>query len=302
MKRSKDKRARIGAERSVEQRQVAWALAERYFWEEERSELESGVAERSSTVPRTMPDDQFFAVLAELAQVPATSIERLRSGISYELSFRWGSNSEPPAVVPGGSKKRALIQLRRAAKFSRELSTILLNLDQKALGTLGYVDNQRRNRARAEERQRNFARDHPGEKLVGPNPPQPYFPEWGPYFDNFQKVTNELTGLLSEAQSCLEAKPRPNPQGRPRRGAFSLHLSGSLVEFTLRLLLDVRAAGGRLSVDKNLGGGTLLDALNLLRPYLPRGFIPRKLPVGTLDRVRTLDRKLALEPSPGLPF
>jgi hypothetical protein len=85
----------------------------------------------------------------------------------------------------------------------------------------------------------------------------------------------------------------PNPRGRPRHGAFSIHFSGSLVEFVFRLLLDVRAAGGRLTLDKNASKGTLLDALTLLRPHLPPKFLPSILPLSTLARVKALDQKIA---------
>jgi hypothetical protein len=58
--------------------------------------------------------------------------------------------------------------------------------------------------------------------------------------------------------------------------------AGSLARFTLRLLWDVRANGGRLILDKNRGTGTLLEALNLLRSHLPPGFVPNALPLSTL--------------------
>jgi hypothetical protein len=88
----------------------------------------------------------------------------------------------------------------------------------------------------------------------------------------------------------------PNRRGRPRHGAFSLLFSGSLTEFTLRLLLAVWAAGGRLTLDKNIGTGTLVEALTLLRPYMRPGVIPNKLPLSTLARVKALDQKIASDP------
>jgi hypothetical protein len=301
MRRSKkNKPARNGAQISPEELQLKWARIVRSFWEDERSEFPIGVHRQISTVPRTMPDDRLFTELADLARVPAAGIEKLRMGLSYELSFSWGYR-KPPTEKRVGSKKQALIQLRRSEGLSRELSAILSNLDQQALNALLKVDWWRRNRVLKEERHREFAQDHPG-KEAPPFPPQPNFPESKPYLDSFQKITKELAELLSEAQSLLQTRPPTNPKGRPRRGAFSPILQGTLTEFTLRLLLDVRAAGGRLSVNKNLGEGTLVDALNLLRPHLPPGFIPRTLPMGALDRVRALDRKIALEPSLGLPI
>jgi len=63
----------------------------------------------------------------------------------------------------------------------------------------------------------------------------------------------------------------------------------------LNLLLDVRAAGGRLTFDKNSGTGTLVKALELLRPRARPGLIPNVLPMSTLARVKALDQKIATD-------
>ncbi len=298
---SKDKHTHKSAEHSEEQRHLKWARIVRSIWEDDRADFGSGRAKRRLAVPPVEADDRLFAELSDLAQVPARCIEMLRNCVSYELSLPWGSRGKSPTVKREGSKKLALIQLRRSESLARELFAVLSNLDKQASKTLLDVDTRRRNLALKEERERLFAQDHPGEKPQ-PYPPWPDFPESRPYLDSFPKITNELAELLSEAHSVLRAKPRPNPRGRPRRGAFSAIHSASLTEFTLRLLLVVRFANGQLSIDKNSGEGTLVDALNLLRPYLPRGFIPQKLPMAMLDKVRTLDRKIALEPPSELRF
>ena len=230
--------------------------------------------------------------LADLAQVPAKYVEILRNGLSCELTLPWG---KPAPVKLSGSRRLALIQLRHCTTLARELSVVLSQLDHQALEALRRVDFLRQNRAWMEEKQRLFAQEHPG-KTPPEFPPRASFPEAKPYLDNLPKITKELAELVSEAHSFLRAGPRPKPRGRPRVGAFSTIFAWSLAEFTLRLLLHVRAAGGQLTVDKNHGDGTLVDALNLLRPHLPRGFIPRNLPMATLDKVRTLDKKIALEP------
>jgi hypothetical protein len=224
MKRSKSKHTRTGAESSQDQ-PLRWARAIRSFWEEERSELASGISRQISCVPSTKPDDRTFAKLADLAQVSAINIEKLRIGICYELNFSWGSDRKPPTAERVGSRKLALVQLRRSAKISRELSVILSNLDQQALAALFYVDNFRRNQAEKEEWQRKFAQDHPGEE-PRTFPPRPEFPESKPYLNNFRKVTNELAELLAEAQFRLQTPPPTKRKGRPRHGAFSLILGG----------------------------------------------------------------------------
>jgi hypothetical protein len=217
-----------------------WARMIRHIWEEDRATCRSLMIQRGETMPR-LKEDGLYARLAGIAQVPATAIEELWTGVSYELSIPWGwdkpvRRSEKSAVRR--SKKPALVQLRRALRTLRELPEIVLNVEP-------------------------------------------------------QELREEL---FSEPLSSVQTKPPPRPRGRPRGGAFSKCITGSLVEFAFCLLLDVRAAGGRLTLDKNRGTGTLVDALDLLRPYLPQGFIPQRLPFGTLDRVRALDRKISTDP------
>jgi hypothetical protein len=125
-------------------RDVRWACATRYFWDQERRESEA--AGDISTAFRL--DDCLFAKLADFAQVPAKGIERLRQGVCCELSLLRRMHSKPPSKKEPGSNKRALIQLRRLAKFSRELSAIALSLDQQALKLLLHADYLRHHRAR----------------------------------------------------------------------------------------------------------------------------------------------------------
>jgi hypothetical protein len=237
------------------------------------------------------PDDCLFNDLAELARVPAAGIETLRRGVFYELSLR--SMGRSPVLV--GSNKRAITQLRRVAKLFRELDAIVSNLDQQALKAILYVDHRRKEEhLRKEDRRR-------GEYRHGqpPRPPRPPPEQWSKSrWPNFPEEIKELAELSSEALTFLRAGPPPKPRGRPRRGAFSTIFSDSLAEFTLYLLLDVRAAGGRLTLDKNAGTGTLVKALELLRPYVPPRSIPNRLPLSTLARVKALDKKIATGPDP----
>ncbi len=64
------------------------------------------------------------------------------------------------------------------------------------------------------------------------------------------------------------------------------------VRFILFLLWETKAAGGRLTFDKNSGKGSLAQALNLLRSHLPARFIPNVLPRSTLATAKALDSKI----------
>jgi len=82
---------------------------------------------------------------------------------------------------------------------------------------------------------------------------------------------------------ALQRKPprlsRPGRKPRISRNAF-------LRVFVDLLLTAVAEAGGRLTFNKEKGGkGSLVDILNELRPFLRENFLPRTLPIATLERV-----------------
>jgi hypothetical protein len=63
------------------------------------------------------------------------------------------------------------------------------------------------------------------------------------------------------------------------------------------LLSCAADAGGGLSLNKNKDSkdskdGTLSDALNILRPHLPKGVVPNVLPLGTLQTIKTQHSKI----------
>jgi len=58
-------------------------------------------------------------------------------------------------------------------------------------------------------------------------------------------------------------------------------------DFVSDLVMHTRAAGGKLTLEKNIGTGTLIQALDMLAPHLPRWFVPRCPPHSTLQRVMT---------------
>src|SRR6476620_1932311 len=93
-----------------------------------------------------------------------------------------------------------------------------------------------------------------------------------------------LTALVLRSQS----KPSRD-RGRPADAELRLPgAPGSLARFILRLLWDVGTCGGVLTLDKTTNKGTLVKALELLRPHLPPGFVPNELPISTLARIKAL--------------
>jgi hypothetical protein len=57
--------------------------------------------------------------------------------------------------------------------------------------------------------------------------------------------------------------------------------------FLTHLFVDVAETGGKLTFTKDSGTGTLIVALDILRPHLPEGVLPKRLPLGTIQKVIT---------------
>jgi hypothetical protein len=55
--------------------------------------------------------------------------------------------------------------------------------------------------------------------------------------------------------------------------------------FVVKLSRAARAAGGRLGLQKNIGKGPLLEAIEIVAPHLPDGFVPKPLSASTLQRI-----------------
>jgi hypothetical protein len=60
-----------------------------------------------------------------------------------------------------------------------------------------------------------------------------------------------------------------------------------LRELVFSLLRATRDNYGEFTLDKNRQSGTLLKALDILRPHLPKGLVPNALPVGTIQKLKT---------------
>jgi hypothetical protein len=93
-----------------------------------------------------------------------------------------------------------------------------------------------------------------------------------------------ILGTMSDALADLTGKDLGpgHGRGRPKYKVANLPLH-QLVE---NLLCSVARYGGRLTFDaKNGGSGSLVKALNHLRPVLPPGLVPKVLPLKTIERM-----------------
>lgn len=105
-----------------------------------------------------------------------------------------------------------------------------------------------------------------------------------------QPIDKLLNDILAWQDSpCLLVLARA--YAGPHRGREPSEKTSQLWLFSVLLTMDVENAGGRLTFDKNYPtGGSLVRALELLRPYVP-WLIPQVVPIRTLLAVRRATKK-----------
>jgi hypothetical protein len=79
--------------------------------------------------------------------------------------------------------------------------------------------------------------------------------------------------------------PKPQPRRRCRPKGEVKH--AILRRLVLELLAVAWFTGGNLNLEKNIGRGTLIEAIDQLERFLPDGAVPRPLPLATLQRIKT---------------
>jgi hypothetical protein len=76
-------------------------------------------------------------------------------------------------------------------------------------------------------------------------------------------------------------RPRAHRRGR-RRGTVK---NRRFRVFLRKLRNAAKAYGGRLGLQKNIPEGALLEAIKIVAPHLPDGFVPKSLSASTLQRI-----------------
>ncbi len=229
-------------------------------------------------------DSPLFIHIGGLARVSAVGLTGLKKGICHDIAREWRWYEQTPVVDPE-ARKLARGQVASLRRLSAELTASLETLNDDVLDALALAD------LFIIADRKNFPLGEPNRddhwRLVSG------LPHGGEDFDQIKKAVATLAERASKAEHIYRHKSR-YLNGRPARGGFANPPGepGSLAQFTLRLLWDVRTAGGRLTLDKNSGKGTLIETLELLSPHLPPGFIPKILPLSTLAKMHALDKKL----------
>jgi len=246
------------------------------WWQRHHLQPEPQETDPEKLGQRTPPDERLFERLADLAGVPVEGTGILKQAVHRQLDDVWNSHwVDFLPDAPKGWRTTAQKELRNIERLSRGLHAALQKLSPRSeaamnLGTI-EVNDQRgpiRNTQRA-ERAVEF--------------------EW------YYGVIERLAEIASQEVSRIARQKRRGKgkgRGRPRGSTLIVNPS-SFPGTTLFLLWDVRAAGGRLTLDKNSGRGTLPQALQVLSPYLPPGFIPKSLTASTLAKLKAMANKMA---------
>jgi hypothetical protein len=77
----------------------------------------------------------------------------------------------------------------------------------------------------------------------------------------------------------------PKPRQRGQKPGWVKH--PIFHNFAFDIYLSTKVADGNLTFDKNGPLGTWLDAIEMLAPYLPAGFVPEPFPGSALQRLKT---------------
>jgi hypothetical protein len=196
-----------------------------------------------------------------LAHVPDVARAEFRSLFGLALHFQWKEDRLLPDLLNAGVQPTLIKLGRAAAEFKDLLQTCVTTRDTSFILTdiLNAVH---------------------GQTAATPHP-------------NLRHYAALASPLIEAAQMAgYIAKVVHAAKGPKRRGRPSRKSNITLWKVTNILLRVVDEVGGHLTFTSANGGrGTLIAALEMLRPFLPDRAIPTVLPIGSLDRILTTYRK-----------
>jgi hypothetical protein len=110
----------------------------------------------------------------------------------------------------------------------------------------------------------------------------PLYEKWLPVLP---RSVEALAHLFSIAVNKAPPQGKSGPQKRGRRSGDVKDLSfRQFVHYLLVVTEDW--CGGTLKLDKNYETGSLIEAIDVLSPYLPKLVVPTPLPLETIQRVK----------------
>jgi hypothetical protein len=247
MTKPKGKSSNLCAQPEPEDREIEEDHSEpRWVWEEaiEGEQEEYRLRDRCAA--------QAAAVLRDLARVPSAGREQFREEISdlvYESIEDWCHR--------GAKLSKAYLDLERSIRAAYVATNKLTK------GEMDYLEHAMQEQWRSMARPNSRA-GRAISLMIGAL-------GWRHTLSGMVKTCTRLTGK----------NPYPNGS-RGRR-------SGDITDYPLRsfitgLAVTFMDTGGHLTLDVKGQRGTWVEALNMLRPLLPKGFIPIAPPLSTIER------------------
>jgi ribosomal protein L22 len=89
---------------------------------------------------------------------------------------------------------------------------------------------------------------------------------------------------MTKFLACMREESGPARRRADGRGRRPGRVNWMFAAFVAKLRRAARAAGGRLGLQKNIEKGPLLEAIKILAPHLPDGFVPKPMSTSTLQR------------------
>jgi hypothetical protein len=89
---------------------------------------------------------------------------------------------------------------------------------------------------------------------------------------------------MTKFLACMREESGPARRRADGRGRRPGRVNWMFAAFVVKLRRAARAAGGRLGLQKNIEKGPLLEAIKVLAPHLPDGFVPKPMSTSTLQR------------------
>jgi hypothetical protein len=193
-----------------------------------------------------------------------------------------------PGVVPERLAKLAKVPRNEQQDFCRRISDLVATLRKRDRRVTSSKPSQALKRAAkaARDLQNNF--EYMGKEdrdwLENILRSQMQFEDGK--INHLDLTITNLAILFSEAIGG------PPPFPRIVRIMFPKRIPPNVRDQFLRVLVfgllsAARDSRGHFTFDKNPGSGTLAQALNLIRRYLPEGLVPDPLPFSTIQRLKT---------------
>jgi len=90
---------------------------------------------------------------------------------------------------------------------------------------------------------------------------------------------------VTQFLACMGEQSGPARRRADGRGRRPGRVNWMFAAFVVKLRRAARDAGGRLGLQKNIEKGPLLEAIEIVAPHLPDGFVPKPLSASTLQRI-----------------